>query len=297
VTTTETGLIERTTVKSKAALDRFGATAQGSVVLNVVADLLRSDIADRSMTLAAQLFTSILPVLIVIASLGHNDAVDRMVEWIGMVPISEQLTYNGTSSVPSTTTFGVVGVLMVLLSATSYARALGRFYARAWEVPIVPMRQAWRWFVVVGAMVIGIVLVGGGQLLDDAPYIGGLLNLIEGFIVWWVIWAFVPHVLTRGRLSTRILLVVGAVTATGLTVLRLCSQPVMPTVSQTAVSQYGVLGLVFTLVGWLFFFGIVVVASTIIVGSLARDENIGRWLGSHLQPRQAGAFRGWVRES
>jgi membrane protein len=297
VTTTDTGLIERTTVNAKSALDRFGATARGSVVLNAANDLLRSDIADRSMTLAAQLFVSILPVLLAIASLGHNGAVDQMAEWIGMVPISDQLSYDGASSVPSTTTFGVVGVIMVLLSATSYARALGRFYARAWEVPIVPMRQAWRWFVVVGAMVVGIALVGGGQTLEPTPYIGAVLKVLEGFVVWWVIWAFVPHILTRGALSTRILLITGALTATGLTILGVGSEFVMPTISATAVAQYGVLGIVFTLVGWLFIFAVIVVASTIIVGSVARDETIGRWLGTHLQPRQAGAVTGWVRES
>jgi membrane protein len=297
VTTTDTGLIERTTVTAKAALDRFGATARGSVILNVVTDLLRSDIADRSMTLAAQLFTSVLPVLIAISSIGQSQGLDRMVEWIGIGPISDRLAYDGASSVPSTTTFGAVGIIMVLLSATSYARALGRFYSRAWEVPVVPMRQGWRWFVVVGAMVVGVVLVGGGHVFEPTPVVGGLLDVAEGFVVWSVIWAFVPHLLTRGALSTRILVLSGALTGTGLTVLRLGSELVMPTVSATAVAQYGVLGIVFTLVGWLFLFAVVVVASTIIVGSVARDENIGRALGSHLQPRQAGAFRGWVRDS
>lgn len=295
--TTQPGPIERTAATAKVALEKFGATARGSVILNVFADLARSDIADRSMTLAAQLFTSILPVLLVVSSLGHNDGVDKMVEWVGVVPISDQLAYDGTSSFPSTTTFSVVGALMVLLSATSYARALGRFYARAWQVPIVPMRAAWRWFAVVAVMVVAIAMVGWGHLLDGAPYIGGLLDVAAGTAIWCVVWAAIPHILTRGALSPRILAATGILTGMALTILRVGSEVVMPRVSATAIAQYGIIGIIFTIVGWLFVYSVVVVASTIVVGSLARDETIGRWLGSHLRPRQAGAFTGWVRDS
>jgi hypothetical protein len=37
----------------------------------------------------------------------------------------------------------------------------------------------------------------------------------------------------------------------------------------------------------LFVFAAIVVGATIVVSSVARDEAIGRWLGSHLPPRQS----------
>ena len=283
----EAGPIERTTVTAKAILDRFAATARGSIVLNAVTDVLRSEIADRAMTLAAQLFTSILPLLIVLSSVGHNDGVDRMIGWAGIIPISDRLEFEGTSSFPSTTTFSLVGALMTIISATSYARALGRFYARTWRVPVVTMRSAWRWLAVVVATVMAFIAIGLGHLLDNTPIVGEILDVAISFVVWWVIWAYVPHVLTYGRLSVRILLCAGGMAAVGLTILRIGSALVMPRVYASAIAQFGVLGIVFTLVGWLFVFAAIVVGATIVVSSVARDEAIGRWLGSHLPPRQS----------
>ena len=60
----------------------MSADARGSIVLRVIADLFRAEIADRSMTLAAQAFTSILPVLIAFASLGQHQAVDDIADWV-----------------------------------------------------------------------------------------------------------------------------------------------------------------------------------------------------------------------
>lgn len=284
--TAETGLVQRTTVTAKAMLDRFAATARGSVVLNAVSDVLRGEIADRSMTLAAQLFTSILPLLVVLSSIGHNDGVDRMIGWTGL-PSSDQLEFDGTSTFPSTTTFSVVGVLMTIISATSYARALGRFYARTWLVPVVTVRSAWRWVAVVVATVTAFIAIGLGQLLDSAPILGGVLDVAISFVVWWVIWAYVPHILTYGHLSVRILLCAGGLAAVGLTLFRIGSALVMPRVYASAIAQFGVIGIVFTLVGWLFVFAAIVVGATLVVSSVARDEDIGRWLGSHLPSRQS----------
>ncbi len=95
--------------------------------------------ADRSMTLAAQSFTSVLPVAIVASSLGNHDAVTRgFFDQFGIdvdgVGVGVGVDAVGLDD-PSFAAFGIVGTLMVLIGGTSFARALGRMYGRIWKVP------------------------------------------------------------------------------------------------------------------------------------------------------------------
>lgn len=284
--TAESGLRDRTVANARVAYDRMSADARGSIVLRVIADLFRAEIADRSMTLAAQAFTSILPVLIAFASLGQHQAVDDIADWVGLVPFGRQVESFADTSNPSTATFGVVGLLMTLISATSFARALGRMYARCWDVPVVKMRQAWwRWVMVLFAVILAIVMIAAAHLAVRLPIGGHVLDYALGFVIWTLLWAYLPHLLTRGRLPLRILLIVGSLTALGLSLLRFGGAVAMPRASAAAVSQFGILGLVFTMIGWLFVFAVIVVGSNVVISSLARDATVGPWLRSPLELR------------
>ena len=284
--TAEPGLRERTVATARVTYDRIASDARGSIAVRVVADLFRAEIADRSMTLAAQAFTSILPVLIAVSSFGTVQAVDDIADWVGIVPFGRQVESFADTSNPSTATFGIVGLLMTVISATSFARALARMYVRCWDVPLVRMRQAWwRWVVVLLAVIVAIVLLAAAHLAERLPVGGHLLDYAMGFVIWTALWAYLPHLLTRGRLPLRILLIIGALTAFGLSLLRFGSVVAMPRASAAAVAQFGILGLVFTMIGWLFVFAVIVVGSNVVISSLARDATVGPWLRSPLELR------------
>ena len=124
--------LQRAKDRSPASIVRLG--------LQLTREFQRLEPFDRAMTLAAQAFTSIFPL--VIATLSFLDRPDAG-------RLSEQLA--DTLGLPSSTrstladalpeesdqaaTFGVLGVLIVLVSATSFSRALTRMYAKAWSIP------------------------------------------------------------------------------------------------------------------------------------------------------------------
>ncbi|HEY5858552.1 MAG TPA: hypothetical protein VIW24_32160 [Aldersonia sp.] len=283
--TAEPGLRERTVANARVTYDRIAADARGSIAVRVVADLFRAEIADRSMTLAAQAFTSILPVLIAVSSFGSHEAVDDIASWVGLVPFGAQIESYADTTTPSAATFGVVGLLMIVISATSFARALGRMYGRCWDVPVAKMKQAWRWVMVLFVVIVAIVLLAAAHLAARLPIGGHVLDYALGFVIWTVLWAYLPHLLTGGRLPLRILLIIGALTAVGLSLLRFGGAVAMPRASASAMSQFGILGLVFTMIGWLFVFAVIVVGSNVVISSLARDATVGPWLRSPLELR------------
>jgi len=100
--------------------------------LRILTDIARGDITDRAMTLAAQAFTSILPIVILLLTLPGSDVVDDALSGLG-IPVSK-LDHNSVDNPQSFATFGIIGALMTIAGATSLSRALGRMYVAIWGV-------------------------------------------------------------------------------------------------------------------------------------------------------------------
>ena len=112
---------------AERALDHWlGRFALGCMVTS-----RRIELFDRSMTLAAQIFTSVLPILIALASLVGRDSSDLIGKAVS-VPPETQGMLEDVLAAPSDPTFGVLGVLIVLVSATSLSRAMTRACAALW---------------------------------------------------------------------------------------------------------------------------------------------------------------------
>lgn len=266
---------------SGAAVTRLKQTPGGGLALRIAGDMARSEIADRAMTLAAQAFTSILPVMILLSAIPGKGLVDNALEHFDLSSGQLALTSDGTAdpSVP----FGVIGALMTIISATSFSRALDRVYSRVWEVPKLKLREGWRWIVVILAVTAGVILQGTVPSLRDVdaigPAIGFGLQLVSGFTLWTLLWIGIAHVLTAGRLRSRALILNGMLTGAGLTILVVASHLAMSRVLSSATGQFGTLGIIFTVISWLFVFSAIVIGSTVIVHALAVDDGpIGGWL-------------------
>src|SRR3954468_453043 len=125
--------------------------------LAVVNQMNRLEPFHRAMTLAAQAFTSIFPVVIVTFSLLPQDDSGRLG---GRVAQALALPESTRSALADTfppdpeqaTTFGLLGLLIVLVSATSFSRALTRMYAKAWSVRGPGWASPWRWIVAIVAI-------------------------------------------------------------------------------------------------------------------------------------------------
>jgi len=299
VTVDEPGEDRRSSVAAKlksapdTAVGHIRQMPGGPVLLQLVSDLARSEIADRSMTLAGQAFTSILPVMIVLSTLRSNGYIDHALDGYGLSAADLALTSGEAGE--SAVTFGVIGALMTVISATSFSRALDRMYARVWGTPKLTFRKGWRWIVVVLAITLGVAAQGLIANLGDIGWMFGLIGLgLEIFAdlaFWTLLWFWVCRMLTERRVNVRCSLLIGMISAIGLTALSFGSRVALGPVLDSATGQFGILGVIFTIISWLFLFSAILVAATVIVHALASDQGrIGRFLRTpEKQDPQVGA--------
>lgn len=283
---------EALVARQESAQGWLRGTAPGRTVQRTLSGFVGVEWADRSMTLAAQSFTSVLPVVIAASSLGNRDTFTK--GFFDQFGIDVDAVTVGPDSLgidePSFAAFGVIGVLMVLISGTSFARALGRMYGRVWHVPTLRFTSWWRWIAVLLSVAASAALIGTTRILRDVPYLGGGLALVAQFVVWAGLWTLVPHLLTERRLSARVLYATGVITAVGLTLLRLAGNVLLPRTVSAAEAKFGDLGLVFTAIGWMFVACGIVIGATVITKALALDEGpAGRFLRGSTEPLEETA--------
>ncbi|AKE88018.1 MULTISPECIES: hypothetical protein [Rhodococcus] len=268
-------------MRAGSVRDRLETLASGRALVRAFTGLVEIEMVDRSMTLAAQLFTSVLPVIIASAVLTDRDIVTRTLETqFGYAPAA-LVRYGGHPPVdPSFAAFGVAGLLMLAISGTSFARALARIYGRIWAVPAIGLRRSWRWFAVLFLVALSAVSTAALHAASAGAPAGVAVALFTESVVWLFVWTACPALLTVGAVPSRVLWASGACTAVGLTAVRLGGYVVLPRATATAEAQFGALGLVFTTIGWLFVVSVVVVAAPVLVQTLRTGEGrIGRFLG------------------
>ena len=130
--------------------------------------LVRIEVFDRSMTIAAQFFSSILPILILLAAWEANS--DRLADAIDLPEESRSVIEGAIQG--GDAAFGIVGTLFVLASATSLSRALTRAFATIWFLPRPrsSLRSAWRWLAVILVLALSLVVARtASQSLELLP--------------------------------------------------------------------------------------------------------------------------------
>ncbi len=250
--------------------DRLPTRVQNAVTLaiGVIRAIAVGNVSDRAMTLAAQAFTSILPVILLLTWLPGNDTIDRSIEMFGL---KEGLTTADSGSYAS---FGVVGALMTLVSATSFARALERMYVGVWDVQSMGIRGWWRWLSAVLLLAIVAVAQAGvavGFNSDGKSLVGALAGT---FVLWTVAWAMLPRVLLSEQISRGDRWRLGLLTGAGLTAFVAVTQVAYGAVFASARSSFGVLGVVFAAIGWLFVFTAIVVVATIVIRVATAQDGV-----------------------
>ena len=145
-------------------LVRTGArSAPGRFVLRVLRDLGSLALVDRGMTLAAHVFTSILPILIVAgavrASLDPQSG-PLIAEHLGLDEATAQILEDSLpGGAQELRVTGIVGVVLLVIAATSFARALERSLRTIWRTPTVSIKFAWRWLAALMTVIIGLALI------------------------------------------------------------------------------------------------------------------------------------------
>ena len=108
-------------------------------------DLIRVEFIDRMVVVAAQSLFAMVPLFVVIAAFSPEVVRDSVLTQVADVMAIQGSALDAVETVMSSeqirTQTGLIGVAIVLLSATSYARALQRMYERTWKRPHRPAER------------------------------------------------------------------------------------------------------------------------------------------------------------
>ncbi|MFF5138361.1 YhjD/YihY/BrkB family envelope integrity protein [Streptomyces sp. NPDC013157] len=254
------------------------------VVTHLADRMVSVNIFDTATRLAAQCFLAAVPLLFVFAAYAPPAIRDQLVRSLRSVfgltgPADaqlQQLMQPQGESLRQTT--GVIGGLMVLISATAVSRAVQRLCLRAWEVPRGGIRLVpWRWVAWLALWIVALILQGA---LHDGFGLGAWLGLPVTFAAQVGLWWWTQHLLLGGGISWKPLLPGALITALALTALTVTAQLYMPRALNRALAGYGPLGSVFVLLSWLI---VVCLAATLSISCgavLAQEPVLAGPLGS-----------------
>ena len=267
--------------------------AQGGLPGRILGRLVEVQFLDRTVILAAQAFSAVLPLIMVVSTVSPHPGGDSpavtLVRRLGLTTSEVSSLQSAVAPPPSArASIGVLGVVLALLTATSFARALQRSYQLAWRLPPVGLRAAWRPLaLVVGLALYVELLFLFGRLVRGVPA-GSLLEDLATFAGAWALWTGAGWILLAGRVRPRQLAVGGLLTAVGFAVLRRLSAFYLPSLVATNQQQFGLLGVTFTLFSWLSACSFILVVATVVGAVLAEDPGrLGRFIRD--SPRPSGS--------
>ncbi|MFD5465670.1 YhjD/YihY/BrkB family envelope integrity protein [Kitasatospora sp. NPDC127059] len=257
----------------------------------LAAQLIHIHVLDIATRLAAQAFLTAVPALFVLAAFMPNEVRSSISDSLrtvlglqdaSLAEVEQVLRANGTSTADA---FGGVGIVVTLLAATSCSRVLQRLCERSWHLPHLAGRlAAWRWLAWLLVWLAALVVQGHVRSGFGAGGVLGIaLYLVSAVLLWW----WTPHLLLGGRVPWLPLLPGAVLTGAALTALAWASRLYVPRSLNRSVTQFGPLGLVFTLLSWLI---VVFTAVALAIGTgyvVAGQGRLARLLGTPETPAPA----------
>jgi membrane protein len=250
-----------------------------------VDDLIRVEVLDRALVIAAQSLFAMVPLLVVMAAFTpdgmRNTVFDQLGDLMSLQGSALEPVRDSVSVEQVRTQTGLVGIVVVFISATSYARALQRLYERTWELPhrggVPGIRRCLVWLIgCLAYLQILAFVLASLSALPGSPVWRLASQVIAGTALWW--WS--AHVLLQARQPWLDLLPGAVLTSVGLAVLTRASDVVMPPYVAANVEQFGVLGLVFAASTWLLVFGGVLVVAAVLGRVVVVEPRLSQGYGS-----------------
>jgi membrane protein len=218
---------------------------------------------DRAMALAGQAFAALLPFLIVCSTVAPGtDLADELIDRYRLSGSAAD-TLRTAVAQPPETGIGAIGVLLLVVSALSFTRALQRLYVNAWRLEKLGVRgNVWglAWLA---------LFVGFWSL---QPAIVGVFDGVVAFTVSialsTLLWLWTPWLLVARRIAWRRLLPQAILTTVGLAGVTVAAAIYLPRAFASASEQFGILGVAFTLLSLLFALSFVLVVAAALGATL-----------------------------
>ncbi len=215
--------------------------------------LVEIQFVDRSVALGSLAFTAIVPLLVIVSAFlpgtdGLANELVRRFELRGATAELVREVFAQPDAVRQSVSW--LGLLLLVVAALSFTRALQRVYERAWRLEargLTGTRAGLTWIagIVVWSTLFSAVRRG---LLDLTGPVASLTILLVGDAVLWL-WS--PWILLARRVHWRALLPSALLTAIAMTAISIGSVIWMPEAIGRSATHYGSIGIAIALVSWL----------------------------------------------
>ena len=257
----------------------------GRIAIRTAATSMRIELFDRSMTIAAQFFTSVFPTLIMLST-WVGEGSNEIAEAMGIPAQTRSVLDDALDNDSGTATFGIIGTLIVLASATSLSRALTRAFSAIWGLPRpkTQLNNAWRWVAVVLALALALVTARAlTRYLNDVPPTT-VWQLVASLVFDLAIGVFVPWILLAGELPTRRLVPGAAIFGLVMLFVRPASTVWLPRALDVSADRYGSIGVAFTYLAWLYVVAFCFLAASVMGQVVTSDTG---WFGQWIRGRES----------
>ncbi|MGB0100827.1 MAG: YhjD/YihY/BrkB family envelope integrity protein [Nocardioides sp.] len=252
----------------------------------LLSEFVRIEFIDRCMLIAAQGLLALIPTFVVLVAFFP----DLISVGLGQFTSATGLGPSGSASIAGEVTVeqvraqtGVIGVLIVLFSATSFGRAIQRMYERVWEQPhIGGVSGARRCFVWLVGWLLSIQVVAG--VLGLMSGLDGLVPSVSRLLIQMglltMLWLVTSWLLLFGRVRWWRLVVGAALTGVLQVIYTRGSGFVMPAYVENNSEQFGTLGVILSISTWMIGFGAILVGSALVGRVVSEDPTVVRLVRS-----------------
>ncbi len=236
----------------------------------------------QAIVLAAQAFMALFPLLIGVIALAPTRTGDAISTFMRRRLGLAGDTADDVSKLVATRSelrsgITVIGLLVILASATSFTRALQRVYENAWQLPKGGVRGSIRgFFWLVGLTIYIGMLSFVLEVMKGGPAIS-LLRLILIAVTILALWLVTPFILLCGRVRLRALAFTAILTAAAIIVSGAVSADIMPHIVSSNERQFGTIGVVFAVQTWLVVLGGIIVGASVIGAYATQADD---WFGT-----------------
>lgn len=274
---------ERLTSAYRTRRDQaLGLVERIPILGRLVNDFVRIEFIDRCMLIAAQGLLALVPMLVVLRVFlpdATGAALDSFANATGVGHSGTRLIEGEVTASSVRAQTGVIGLVVTIFSASSFARAIQRMYERVWETPHVGgISGAQRCLVWLIGWMATLQLVGGVRTLMTGIHglLGdGLSFVVQGLLfalIWWV----TGWLLLFGRVPWRSLALGALLTRYVGVLYTRASSVVMPPYVRANADQFGTLGIVLAISTWLIGFAAIMVGAALIGRIVSEDPTVHR---------------------
>lgn len=218
----------------------------------------------QATVLSAQAFTSLIPFMVIASAFapGDSDMADAIVERFGLEGKSAASVHQLFASAGDTQSAVTwISVVILLLSALSFTRALQRLFQRAYGRRAEGVRDARRGLAWILAFAAWVTVVSPlHETLEDAG--GVVFTVAVATVTGFLLWLATP-VLLLGEREWRRMVPGAAVSGLLGALLGVASGIYVPIVMEWSADRYGLIGIAFALQSWL-----LVAAFLIVIGAV-----------------------------